>query len=225
MVGANTFREPTLVAKMATTLDHISGGRAILGIGAAWFEEEHTAFGLRFGDGPPERLRWLGEALPMMRGMLDGTEPTASGPRYAARKVRNQPRADPAPPADPRRRRRRAGHAQARRPLRRREQRGRRHRQRPAQGGDPAPALRGGRPGPSRDRAHDRHRDGLHPRRPGRGGAAVPGRVRAEQGGQPVGRPAGRDARRTWPSGWRRTSSSAIATSSPGCRRPTTRSR
>jgi alkanesulfonate monooxygenase SsuD/methylene tetrahydromethanopterin reductase-like flavin-dependent oxidoreductase (luciferase family) len=91
MVGANTFREPTLVAKMATTLDHISGGRAILGIGAAWFEEEHTGFGLRFGDGPPERLRWLAEALPLMRGMLDGTEPTASGPRYTARKVRNLP--------------------------------------------------------------------------------------------------------------------------------------
>jgi len=38
MVGANTFREPTLTAKLATTLDHISGGRAVLGIGAAWFE-------------------------------------------------------------------------------------------------------------------------------------------------------------------------------------------
>ncbi len=91
MVGANPFREPTLVAKMATTLDHISNGRAILGIGAAWFEEEHRGFGLRFGDGPPERLRWLGEALPVMRGMLDGTEPSASGPRYAARSVRNLP--------------------------------------------------------------------------------------------------------------------------------------
>ena len=91
MVGANTFREPTLVAKLATTLDHISGGRAILGIGAAWFEEEHTAFGLRFGEGPPERLRWLGEALPVIRGMLDGTEPSASGPHYAAKSVRNTP--------------------------------------------------------------------------------------------------------------------------------------
>ncbi len=91
MVGANTFREPTLVAKMATTLDHISNGRAILGIGAAWFREEHDAFGLRFGDGPPERLRWLGEALPVIRGMLDGTEPSATGPRYSARKVRNLP--------------------------------------------------------------------------------------------------------------------------------------
>ncbi|MGZ8527832.1 MAG: LLM class flavin-dependent oxidoreductase, partial [Candidatus Limnocylindrales bacterium] len=91
MVGANTFREPTLTAKMATTLDHVSNGRAVLGIGAAWFHEEHAAFGLRFGDGPPERLRWLGEALPVMRGMLDGSEPSATGPRYAAREVRNLP--------------------------------------------------------------------------------------------------------------------------------------
>ena len=91
MVGANTFREPALTAKMATTLDHISGGRAILGIGGAWMEEEHVAFGLRFGDGFPERLRWLGEALPVIRGMLHGEEPTASGPRYAAVSVRNLP--------------------------------------------------------------------------------------------------------------------------------------
>jgi alkanesulfonate monooxygenase SsuD/methylene tetrahydromethanopterin reductase-like flavin-dependent oxidoreductase (luciferase family) len=91
MVGANTFREPALVAKMATTLDHISGGRAILGIGAAWFETEHRAFGLPYGSGPPERLRWLGEALPVIRGMLHGERPTAAGPRYAAREVRNDP--------------------------------------------------------------------------------------------------------------------------------------
>ncbi len=91
MVGANTFRNPALVAKMATTLDHISNGRAILGIGAAWFEEEHRDFGIEFGDGPPERLRWLGEALPIMRGMLDGTEPTATGPRYISRHTRNLP--------------------------------------------------------------------------------------------------------------------------------------
>src|SRR5579862_1885558 len=64
MVGANTFRHPSLVAKMGTTLDHISGGRAVLGLGAAWFETEHHDFGFEFGDGAPERLRWLGEALP-----------------------------------------------------------------------------------------------------------------------------------------------------------------
>jgi alkanesulfonate monooxygenase SsuD/methylene tetrahydromethanopterin reductase-like flavin-dependent oxidoreductase (luciferase family) len=91
MVGANTFREPALTAKMATTLDHISGGRAILGIGAAWFETEHEAYGIPFGSGAPERLRWLGEALPIMRGMLHGERPTASGPRYSARSVRNDP--------------------------------------------------------------------------------------------------------------------------------------
>lgn len=91
MVGANTFRNPALVAKMATTLDHISGGRAILGIGGAWFEEEHEAFGMEFGSGFPERLRWLGEALPIMRGMLDGTEPTATGPHYSSRRTRNLP--------------------------------------------------------------------------------------------------------------------------------------
>ena len=91
MVGANPYREPALVAKMATTLDHISNGRAILGIGAAWFEEEAHDFGFEFGDGPPERLRWLGEALPVMRGMLDGTEPSAAGPRYRTDHVRNLP--------------------------------------------------------------------------------------------------------------------------------------
>ena len=91
MVGANTFRNPALVAKMATTLDHVSDGRAILGIGAAWFEGEHEAFGLEFGSGFPERLRWLSEALPIMRGMLDGTAPTATGPRYTAKATLNLP--------------------------------------------------------------------------------------------------------------------------------------
>jgi alkanesulfonate monooxygenase SsuD/methylene tetrahydromethanopterin reductase-like flavin-dependent oxidoreductase (luciferase family) len=90
MVGANTFRNPALVAKMATTLDHISGGRAILGIGGAWFETEHTAFGIEFGGSPGERLRWLEEAVAIMHGMLRGDEP--SGERYyRARAVRNLP--------------------------------------------------------------------------------------------------------------------------------------
>jgi alkanesulfonate monooxygenase SsuD/methylene tetrahydromethanopterin reductase-like flavin-dependent oxidoreductase (luciferase family) len=91
MVGANTFREPALTAKIATTLDHVSGGRAVLGIGAAWFATEHTAFGFEYGDGPPERLRWLGEALPVIRGMLRGEGPSASGPHYRTAAVRNDP--------------------------------------------------------------------------------------------------------------------------------------
>jgi alkanesulfonate monooxygenase SsuD/methylene tetrahydromethanopterin reductase-like flavin-dependent oxidoreductase (luciferase family) len=91
MVGANTFRNPAIVAKMATTLDHQSHGRAILGIGAAWFETEHVAFGLPFGDGAPERLRWLSEALPVLQGMLRGETPSARGPHYAIQEVRNDP--------------------------------------------------------------------------------------------------------------------------------------
>jgi alkanesulfonate monooxygenase SsuD/methylene tetrahydromethanopterin reductase-like flavin-dependent oxidoreductase (luciferase family) len=95
MVGANTFRNPALVAKMATTLDHISHGRAILGIGGAWFETEHVAYGIEYGGSPGERLRWLEEAVKIMRGMLHGEEP--SGDRfYTTRSVRN----DPAPVQD-----------------------------------------------------------------------------------------------------------------------------
>src|ERR1019366_6901561 len=73
------------------TLDHVSNGRAILGIGAAWNESEARDFGFDFGSGVPERLRWLGEALPIMRGMLEGQEPAATGPRYRALKTRNLP--------------------------------------------------------------------------------------------------------------------------------------
>jgi F420-dependent oxidoreductase-like protein len=90
MVGANTFRNPALVAKMATTLDHISGGRAVLGIGGAWFETEHRAYGIEFGGSPGERLRWLEEAVKIMRGMLHGETP--SGERfYTTHEVRNDP--------------------------------------------------------------------------------------------------------------------------------------
>lgn len=91
MVGANSFRNPALTAKMVTTLDHISGGRAVLGIGAAWFETEHAAYGIPYGESPAERLRWLRQALPIMRGMLDGSEPSAPDGIYAARAVRNDP--------------------------------------------------------------------------------------------------------------------------------------
>ena len=91
MVGANTFRNPALVAKMMTTIDHISGGRAVLGIGAAWFETEHTGLGIPFGDGPPERLRWLAQALPIMRGMIEGTQPTITEGVYRTHEVRNDP--------------------------------------------------------------------------------------------------------------------------------------
>jgi alkanesulfonate monooxygenase SsuD/methylene tetrahydromethanopterin reductase-like flavin-dependent oxidoreductase (luciferase family) len=91
MVGANTFRNPALTAKIATSLDHVSDGRAVLGIGGAWFGTEHEAFGIDFGEGFGERLDWLDEAVEIMRGMLDGEEPSARGGRYHAKYVRNDP--------------------------------------------------------------------------------------------------------------------------------------
>jgi alkanesulfonate monooxygenase SsuD/methylene tetrahydromethanopterin reductase-like flavin-dependent oxidoreductase (luciferase family) len=72
LVGANTFRNPGLVAKLATTLDHVSDGRAILGVGGAWFELEHTAHGMDFGTGVGQRLDWLDESAGAMRTLLDG---------------------------------------------------------------------------------------------------------------------------------------------------------
>ena len=83
MVGANTFRNPGLTAKLATTLDDISGGRAILGIGGAWFEREHEAFGFEeWGTGFGERLDRLDEAVMLMRRLLDGERVTHDGRLY-----------------------------------------------------------------------------------------------------------------------------------------------
>jgi alkanesulfonate monooxygenase SsuD/methylene tetrahydromethanopterin reductase-like flavin-dependent oxidoreductase (luciferase family) len=92
LVGANTFRNPGLVAKAVTTIDHISKGRAIAGIGGAWFELEHTAFGMDFGSGFGQRLDWLAEAAPALRGLLDGEEVTSQpGGRYEFDHLRISP--------------------------------------------------------------------------------------------------------------------------------------
>jgi alkanesulfonate monooxygenase SsuD/methylene tetrahydromethanopterin reductase-like flavin-dependent oxidoreductase (luciferase family) len=90
MVGANTFRNPALVGKMVTQLDHMTGGRMTCGLGGAWFDEEHEDFGIEFGASPGERLRWVEEAVVILRGMFDGTQPSGSS-RYGAQAVRNDP--------------------------------------------------------------------------------------------------------------------------------------
>ena len=91
-VGANTFRNPALAVKALTTIDHISGGRAIMGIGGAWFEPEHRAFGFDFGSGFGQRLDWLAEAAPVTRALLDGDEVTSPpGGRYAFDHLRVEP--------------------------------------------------------------------------------------------------------------------------------------
>jgi alkanesulfonate monooxygenase SsuD/methylene tetrahydromethanopterin reductase-like flavin-dependent oxidoreductase (luciferase family) len=91
LVGANTFRNPTVTAKTITTIDHISGGRAIMGLGGAWHEREHAAFGVEFGSGFGERLDWLEEALQVIRPLLHGEEVTHHGPRYRADRLRLNP--------------------------------------------------------------------------------------------------------------------------------------
>ena len=82
MVGANTFRNPGVTTKLVTTLDHVSNGRAVLGIGGAWFEREHEAFGIDFGASVGERLDKLEEAVPLMRRLLDGEQVSHEGRFY-----------------------------------------------------------------------------------------------------------------------------------------------
>ena len=82
MVGANTFRTPGQTAKLAATLDHVSGGRATLGIGAAYVEREHDAYGIDFGSGVGERIDRLDEAVGIVRRLLDGERFRHQGPAY-----------------------------------------------------------------------------------------------------------------------------------------------
>ena len=92
MVGANTFRNPGHVAKLAATLDHVSAGRAILGLGGAWMELEHTAHGIDFGTGFGQRLDWLEESVAACRALLDGETVTSEpGGRYAFQELRHAP--------------------------------------------------------------------------------------------------------------------------------------
>jgi len=92
LVGANTFRNPGHTAKLATTLDHLSGGRAVLGIGGGWFEREHEAFGIDFGSSFGERLDRLDEAVSIIRRLVDGESVTHDGPNYRMRDAICSPR-------------------------------------------------------------------------------------------------------------------------------------
>ena len=74
LVSGNTYRNPGLLAKMATTVDEISGGRYILGFGAAWFKREHEAYGWVF-PGLKERCDRLEEAAELIRLLFTSSEP------------------------------------------------------------------------------------------------------------------------------------------------------
>lgn len=90
LVTGNTYRNPALLGKIVTTLDVISGGRALLGIGTGWFEEEHTALGFPFGT-LRERFDKLEEALAILSPMLRDERPTFTGRHYAAKDLINRP--------------------------------------------------------------------------------------------------------------------------------------
>ena len=97
LVSCNTFRHPPLVAKQATTLDHISGGRLELGLGAGWFAPEHAMFGIALPP-PPELVARFREAVEVIDLLLRQDATTYAGTYY---RVANAP-CRPAPVQRPR---------------------------------------------------------------------------------------------------------------------------
>lgn len=98
LVTGVTYRNPALLVKMVTTLDVISGGRAVFGIGAAWHEDEHLGYGFEF---PPigERMDRLEEALRIAKLMFTEERPSFQGRFYRIERALNSPR--PIQPAGP----------------------------------------------------------------------------------------------------------------------------
>jgi F420-dependent oxidoreductase-like protein len=86
-----TFRHPGVLARMVATLDQISGGRAVLGLGAGWHEGEHASFGLPLG-GARERLDRLEEAIQVIRSLLERPRTTFRGRHYRVTDALGEPR-------------------------------------------------------------------------------------------------------------------------------------
>src|SRR6266568_7653420 len=91
MVTCNSYRNPALLAKMASTVDVLSQGRLDFGIGAGWYEEEYTAYGYPF-PGTHERLERLREAVEIILAMWTQEEAHYEGTYYQVRGAINQPK-------------------------------------------------------------------------------------------------------------------------------------
>ena len=122
LVGGVMYRNPALLAKITTGIDVISGGRAFLGVGAAWFEEEHLAYGFDFPS-LGSRFEHLEDALNIARAMFASPESSYEGKHHSIKDALNipQPLRGDIPILD--RRQRRAQDAAPRRQVRRRLQR------------------------------------------------------------------------------------------------------
>ena len=97
LVTGNTYRHPAVLAKMAATLDHTSNGRMILGIGAAWFELEHTAYGIPFYT-TGERIRRLDEAVEIIKRLWSERQVTFEGRYYQLKDAYCEPKPVRRPP-------------------------------------------------------------------------------------------------------------------------------
>jgi len=91
LVTGNSYRNPALLAKMASTVDVLSHGRLTVGLGAGWFEPEYRAYGYPYPDAPV-RLRQLGEAVQIILKMWTEDEATFEGTYYQVRGAINQPK-------------------------------------------------------------------------------------------------------------------------------------
>ena len=81
LVSGNTYRHPAVLAKMAATLDHITEGRVVLGLGSGWQENEHLQYGIEFGS-VGERLRKLDEACQVIAALFNQHQANFSGEFY-----------------------------------------------------------------------------------------------------------------------------------------------
>jgi alkanesulfonate monooxygenase SsuD/methylene tetrahydromethanopterin reductase-like flavin-dependent oxidoreductase (luciferase family) len=97
MVIGNNYRNPALLAKMSSTLQVLSGGRFILGIGAGWYQEEYKQYGYDFSS-PRKRVRQLEEAVQIIKMMWTKDDVTFHGKHYRIENAYCNPKPDPIPP-------------------------------------------------------------------------------------------------------------------------------